>query len=381
MTAPLILKRANVPFAVKVHGSDLSYTVIPELERFGPMARDGARAARGILVGSDHIAERLREAVDEPEVNAKVRLGPPGVDTELFEAIAREDGPRRLRDLAEQLENGEDADAGESSWARDRTEAAAAVRWLSETEGPRVVFVGKLIVSKGIDLLVAAWPLVHARFPDARLILCGFGAYREGVENLMTALGEGDIEGARGIARGGRALEGGEMKPLEMLARFLADPPPNYTEIAKDAAGSIALSGRLEHPEVGRLVPACDALVFPSTHPEAFGMVAAEAASAGVLPVSAAHSGALEVSRALMDGLPDETAGLVSFKLDDSAIESIAARLNLWLGMDPHAQRLTRMGLRDTAKRLWGWQEVARNVIAASKGGTSADRGLNLRRV
>ena len=59
VTAPLILERADVPFAVKVHGSDLSYTVIPELERFGPMARDGARAARGILVGSGHIAERL----------------------------------------------------------------------------------------------------------------------------------------------------------------------------------------------------------------------------------------------------------------------------------------------------------------------------------
>ena len=111
MTAPLILERAGVPFAVKVHGSDLSYTVIPELERFGPMARDGARAARGILVGSDHIAERLREAVDEPEVNAKVRLGPPGVDTELFAAIAREDGPERLRDLAADLEQGEDAEA------------------------------------------------------------------------------------------------------------------------------------------------------------------------------------------------------------------------------------------------------------------------------
>ena len=227
VTAPLILERAGVPFAVKVHGSDLSYTVIPDLERFGPMARDGARAARGILVGSDHIAERLREAVDEPDVNAKVRLGPPGVDTDLFAAIPREDGPGRLRDLADELERGEEAVADESSWSRDRAEAASAVRWLSETEGPRVVFVGKLIVSKGVDLLVAAWPLVHTRYPDARLVLCGFGAYREGIENLITALGEGDIEGARGIALRGRALEGGDMKPLEYLAGFLADPPAN----------------------------------------------------------------------------------------------------------------------------------------------------------
>ena len=368
VTAPLIMERAGVPFAVKVHGSDLSYTVIPELERFGPMARDGARAATGILVGSDHIAERLREAVDEPDVNAKVRLGPPGVDTELFAAIAREDGPQRLRDLADDLEAGEDSPSGDdSSWSRDRGAAATAIRWLAETEGPRVVFVGKLIVSKGVDLLAAAWPLVHSRHPDARLILCGFGAYREGLESLIAALADGDIEAARGIALRGRGLEGGPEKPLEILSGFLADPPPNYAESPRFAAGSICLSGRLEHGEVGRLVPACDALVFPSTHPEAFGMVAAEAASAGVLPVSAAHSGALEVSRALMDGLPDEAAGLVSFPLGEGAIEAIAARLNVWLGMDARARRMTRTSLRDTAKRLWGWEGVAREVIAAAK--------------
>ena len=367
VTAPLVLKKAGIPFAVKVHGSDLSYTVIPEIDRFGPMARDGAMAAAGILVGSNHIAERLREAVDEPEVNAKVRLGPPGVDTELFCAIPREDGPRRLRGLAEWLEAIEDeAEEAESSWARDPLEAAAAVRWLGRTEGPRVVFVGKLIVSKGADLLVSAWPLVHARHPHARLLLCGFGAYREGIENLILALGEGDIEGARGIAHQGRALEGGPMKPLKYLSSFLADPPASYADDARAARGSIQLAGRLEHSEVGYLVPACDALVFPSTHPEAFGMVAAEAASAGVLPVSAAHSGALEVSRELQAGLPDEAAGLVTFPLDEGAIEAIAARLNIWLGLGVDDRRASRLGLRGTAKRLWGWEGVAREVLEAS---------------
>ena len=69
-----------------------------------------------------------------------------------------------------------------------------------------------------------------------------------------------------------------------------------------------------------------------------------------------------------MDGLPDEAAGLVSFHLGRVAIESIAARLNIWLGLDPDARRLTRMALRETAKRLWGWEEVARDVIAAAQG-------------
>ncbi len=372
VTAPLILDRAGVSFAVKVHGSDLSYTVLPELGRFGAMAKEGARAATGILVGSAHIAERLRQAVDEPEVNAKVTLGPPGVDTDLFAPIPREDGPSRLRELADELGDAETADAGESSWARDPAEAARAVRWLSDTEGPRVVFVGKLIVSKGIDLLVSAWPLVHAQNPTARLLLVGFGAYREGIESLIRALGDGDLDAAREIARRGRGLEGGDEHPLEYLSAFLADPPADYADATRIASGSIALAGRLEHAEVGGLVPACDALVFPSTHPEAFGMVAAEAASAGVLPVSAAHSGALEVSEALKEGLPDEAASLVSFPLDANAVESIAIRLNVWLALDPAARRLSRAALSETANRLWGWDGVARTVLEASgaeKGG------------
>ena len=367
VTAPIILDRAGLDFAVKVHGSDLSYTVLPELGRFGPMAQDGARAAKGILVGSGHIADRLREAVNEPEVNAKVALGPPGVDTDLFAAIPREDGPARLNDLSEALEGMELAKATDSSWDRDPREAAEAVRWLAQTDGPRVVFVGKLIVSKGVDLLVAAWPLVHRRHPDACLIIAGFGAYREGLESLITALGDGDLEAARGIANRGRALEGGPTKPLPYLTSFLSDPPSSYAEHARDAAGSIALAGRLEHSEVGELVPACDALVFPSTHPEAFGMVAAEAASAGVLPVSAAHSGALEVSQALAQDLPEEAAGLISFELSEGAIEAIAARLDTWLGLEPAMKLDARRSLRETAKRLWGWEGVAREVVAASK--------------
>ena len=71
-------------------------------------------------------------------------------------------------------------------------------------------------------------------------------------------------------------------------------------------------------------MPAADALVFPSTFPEAFGMVAAEAAAAGVLPVGAGHSGIAEVSRELAAALPAEVAPLVSFPLGDGAIEGIA---------------------------------------------------------
>ena len=65
--------------------------MLPDLERFRPVRRARrSRGATGVLVGSGHTAERLRQAVDDPEANAKVRLGPPGVDIELFAPLAGE---------------------------------------------------------------------------------------------------------------------------------------------------------------------------------------------------------------------------------------------------------------------------------------------------
>ena len=97
-------------------------------------------------------------------------------------------------------------------------------------------------------------------------------------------------------------------------------------------------------------------------------MVAAEAAAAGVLPVSAGHSGAAEVSRALAAALPTEVAELVSFPLDDDAVRGIAGRLNAWLHLDEPTRERARRALVDTASQLWSWEGVARGVLAASAG-------------
>ena len=116
----------------------------------------------------------------------------------------------------------------------------------------------------------------------------------------------------------------------------------------------MAFAGRLEHDEVAGLVPATDALVFPSTFPESFGMVAAEAAAAGVLPVSAAHSGAAEVSRVLAAALPAEVGELVSFPLDDGAVRGIAERLNAWLRTGRGHSRAGAAGAGRTRRRSAG---------------------------
>ena len=322
---PAILARAAVgPFAAKIHGSALEYTVKPH-PRFLPYAYEGMEAASGVLVGSGHTAQSLWAALpDLSGLNEKTRLGPPGVDIDEFSP----------------------------SGARE----------------PLVSFVGKLIVSKGVDLLLAAWPLVRAAHPAVRLEVAGYGEYEQGLRRLLAALERGDLNDASEVARLGWALEGGAETPLPILSAFLASPPAGYAEAARAAAGSVELIGRLEHDQVAVLMARSEAMVMASTFPEAFGMVAVEAAACGALPVSAGHSGMLEVSRQLAASLPGQTGGLTSFPVGPGAVEAIADRLDRWLGLPPAQREEARRSLVDTVGRLWSWEGVARGVLAASAG-------------
>jgi glycosyltransferase involved in cell wall biosynthesis len=186
------------------------------------------------------------------------------------------------------------------------------------------------------------------------------------LRDAWDALCAADLAPLRDLATRGRALEGGPDQSLALLASFLDDLPGAYADAARDAAGSVAFAGRLTHDEVAALVPCCDALVFPSTFPEAFGMVAAEAAAAGVLPVSAAHSGAAEVSRALAEALPEEVSRLLSFELGPDAVAAIADRVNGWLALGDEQQARAGRALRSRVEALWSWEHVAEGVLDAA---------------
>jgi glycosyltransferase involved in cell wall biosynthesis len=358
---PVVLARGlagRAPFAIKVHGSALEYTVRPNRERFVPYALDGVRAAASVLVGSRHTAESLWEVLaEEPSLPERTGLGPPGVDVHAFRP-----GAADLDGLADRLESGEAA-----TWGGERG-AAAALRSLDPERDRIVSFVGKLIVSKGVDLLVAAWPLVVAQVPEARLVVVGFGTYREALGRFVEALRRRDVEDLRDIAARGRQLEGGPPGELKHLNAFLDRVDGDWLEAAPAAADRIHFTGRLEHDDLPALLPACEAQVMPSTFPEAFGMVAAEAAACGVLPLSAGHSGMAEVTATLAPALPEELRPLLSFEVGPYAVDQIAEKLVAWLTLDAAERERARSALAAEAARRYSWESVAEGVIAAAQG-------------
>ena len=379
---PLIVARAlagTVPYAVKVHGSALEYTVKPEPERFLVAARRGVAGAACVLVGSRHTAESLWAALGDEELPVRTRLGPPGVDVVRFAPRQPRRAADGVRALAAALAAQRGRPAGEeaSSFDRDAREAAEAIGRLEPERDVLVAFVGKLIVSKGVDLLLAAWPLVLAAQPAARLVVVGFGAYRAGLERLVDALAAGDLAAARELAFAGRQVEDPARPavPLGHLLAFLESlRGPAREDFLRAAAAlheTVVFTGRLEHDELAELLPACSALVVPSTFPEAFGMVAAEAAACGALPVSAAHSGLAEVSRELARAVP-AAADWLSFPIDDHAVEAIAQRLRGWLDAPEDLRASARTDLVGAVRARWSWERVAEGVLAAARGELAA---------
>jgi glycosyltransferase involved in cell wall biosynthesis len=334
---PVILARAladRVPYAVKVHGSALEYTVKPQPERFLGYAREGLERAQTVLVGSRHTAESLWAALGEDDgssIRRRTRLGPPGVDVERFAPCELTQAAAELGALIEQLRaSGADGGDGEGgdAFARDELAIADALervllarRSAPAGEGELVAFVGKLIAAKGVDLLLDAWSLVSEQRPHAHLVVIGFGSDGE---------------------------------------RFQAQAAP--------LGARVIFTGRLEHDELYHVLTLCEALVVPSTFPEAFGMVAAEAAACGVLPISAAHSGLAEVSNTLAEHVPKEAASWLSFPIDDDTVKSIAERIVAWLSADAALKVQTREALISVVRERWSWQGVARGVIAATLG-------------
>ena len=156
--------------------------------------------------------------------------------------------------------------------------------------------------------------------------------------------------------------------PHKYQRAFLERVSQEWLTAAPAAAARIHFTGRIEHDDLPNLLPVCEAQVMPSTFPEAFGMVAVEAAACGALPLSARHSGMAEVTAALAPALPDELRSLLSFEVGPGAVEEIAGKLVAWLTLAVPERERARTALATEAARRYSWEAVAKGVIAAAQG-------------
>ena len=135
-------------------------------------------------------------------------------------------------------------------------------------------------------------------------------------------------------------------------------------ELERQAAGADALfTGPLEHRHLVHLLALADVAVVPSIFPEAFGMVAAEAAAAGCPPVVANHSGLAEIARGLEEDYPAGLGSLASFPSGDAM--ALRATLQAVLGLPDEERAALRAAARSAAVERWSWTSVASRILDA----------------
>ena len=136
------------------------------------------------------------------------------------------------------------------------------------------------------------------------------------------------------------------------------------TQAAGTEKATFLFTGPLEHRHLAPLLALADISVVPSVFPEAFGMVAAEAAAAGAIPVVARHSGLQEIAEGLESEYPPGTEDLAGFKRNDVA--DLRTKIKTILGMSESERAEISAAARRTVKKLWSWETVAEMILKVS---------------
>jgi glycosyltransferase involved in cell wall biosynthesis len=287
---------------VKAHGSELEYAMRGH-DDLCIWARQTLAPARDVVVGSEHVGRVLADLVGP----IPSRVVTPGVD---IDQMAPEDrSVARSRLIAEALS---DVENHGDERLPDAHNAERIAAFLAGPERPTVVYVGKLSEQKGIHLLLEA-----LRGLGARAVIVGFGPARA------------DLERA-----------------------------------AADRGLDALFTGPLQHRHLAHLWAAADVSVVPSVFPEAFGMVAAEAAATGCPPIVARHSGLAEVADGIAEFLPPHLRTAITFQRDDAA--DLRRALVEVLSLSADDRQVLSQGCRDAVVALWSWDSVARQMVLSA---------------
>jgi glycosyltransferase involved in cell wall biosynthesis len=285
-------------FAVKAHGSELEYAMRGK-PTLAAWGRDSLRAAQAVFVGSAHIRRVLEDVCGHVD---RVHEVPPGVDIDDWVPQERSTALAAL--LAEAR-----SDPPNPGNAQERLPDEGNARRLERfLAGDRqtVVYFGKLMRNKGVHVLLEA-----LRGVDARAVIVGFGDDRADLERL--------------------------------------------------AGSDVMFTGPLEHRHLVHLLALADACVVPSIFPEAFGMVAAEAAAAGCPPIVARHSGLAEIAAGLAEAYPPELRHLAGFATGDA--DDLRAKMTELLALEPADRNAIREASRRATVERWSWTSVAQRLL------------------
>lgn len=292
---PQFVRSTGLPVVLTGHGTDI---LLATRGIFRLFARRAFRRAAGLTVNSHYMKGVLEQNLQLPSRAEVIGMG---VDLEKFRAVQG-----------------------------------------TPSNSNTILYVGRLLPQKGIDLLVNAYVDIVAQFPNARLTIIGYGPERENIARILRAHGLED--------------------QVEMIDRAPHDELPQYYAAAR-------------------------VLALPSLIPEGQGVTPAEAGVCGIPTVTFGLGGTSELvidgKTALVvepnqealasalrkifsdDGLTDELGrNARTYITENLGWEKISARFDRFLGDLVRSQ--SEDGNRSFSRRGAYWATLVLAIITIS---------------
>lgn len=312
----------GIPYRIIVHGTGLIYGV-RRSTRVRDRVHRAAEYADEVIALNNSVSRRVCRVF--PSLAGRCRQIPPGTDIDRFAFIS------------------------------------------SPTQPRHVAYVGRVTLDKGLHCLLAAWPHVIERYPEAKLVVAGDGpdlkTLRDAWHALVAQQPANFLRLCTQAAYASRSHASAE-RLLAPLMAFLdrggdARRCMHSTQLTSDA---VEWRGRLERKEVAELLQESGVAVLPSVIPEAHPLSVCEALATGTPVVGTDKAGIRHILERVEKHVPELSQRLrVSDELQ-GFIPEIARKINDLLESYP-TERIRYRARRYIAS-TYAWRSTAQALLA-----------------
>jgi glycosyltransferase involved in cell wall biosynthesis len=356
VVAQRVAAKFNIPFAIMPHGSAIEYAVKKD-KRYFDYAYSAFNDASRIYVIGKEIHQRVSSLFPDIEnLEDKMTELNLGADTTLFEPIKKSQRAENVKKLETVLQNvprGKSnamtsallkdvndfntieqlkeyiAVQGKYTAKHTDAEAESKLKSINWDTDEIILFIGRLIASKGVHSIITSLPFVFKEYPNAKMVIVGHGPLREPLEILIWALQNKYTQLAQNIIQWARELEGTKPGPLLESAGYLKalendGKLDDYYKIASETISidRIIFTGYLTHKELQYIFPAGDVAVFPSVVAEAGPLVFLEAIASGCFPIGTYFAGMAASIDSIRGSIADKD--LDYMKLSPDAAQTVS---------------------------------------------------------
>jgi glycosyltransferase involved in cell wall biosynthesis len=390
VVAQKVCLKYGIPYVIMPHGSAIEY-VIKKDKRFYNFASEAFKRAQKLFVIGPEIQKRLINIFNTiTDLSAKMIELNLGVDTNLFDLVERNQRRRNIQEMFSILKGksrGKKPDQSKEmlehiniDYKKDNIIKAIQDYSKYETKLPdhnleekldkiawedsnTILFLGRLIESKGLHSIIAALPHILKAKPLTNLIIVGHGPQREVMEIFLSALQKGESQLLTNLIEWGTELEDSSGKSYQDIQLYFnklseVNQLQNYFQdaIRYINLDRIIFTGYLTHAELRFIFPCCDVAIFPSLVAEAGPLVFLEALSSGCFPLGTYFAGMAASIDSVSEYLEPDVSELMKLRSDYShTISDIAHKVPLALDLSDKYRHV----LRRIAIEKYDWQSVA----------------------